>query len=263
MQITCLFCENEFDVVPRDPLWKGRLRRTLICTKCSQEFKLRDVLQGARSNKPQVALLTKQGGVTLFLQDYDCSSEQAQTFASGFDEAWKKLPQIARTEIEMHWSSDPLGPYIWLLANREEWGGKGWATTMPDAHSINFVASVALELPEENLKSLIMHEFGHCLLVALGEPNHCIPSTDNRRLIKCERLVWDLLDGWGVDQLSAEEWIERNYDDDTVALRRRMTPITSPREQLQCVKDRLRVLRELAAFGFPSEFDRYRTALGD
>ena len=121
MQITCLFCENEFDVVPRDPLWKGRLRRTLICTKCSQEFKLRDVLQGARSNKPQVALLTKQGGVTLFLQDYDCSSEQAQTFASGFDEAWKKLPQIARTEIEMHWSSDPLLPlHRFVLAHGRE-----------------------------------------------------------------------------------------------------------------------------------------------
>lgn len=68
--------------------------------------------------------------------------------------------------IARHWAAKFGSPYVWLLRDRTEWRGRGWAATRPDGHELCVVTTVAATLPPEHLKTLLAHEFGHVLFIA-------------------------------------------------------------------------------------------------
>lgn len=176
------------------------------------------------------------------------------------------IPNSARDSITAHWQKGNGSPHVWLLQDRKEWKGSGWAQTRNNGISICFVSFLVGKIPDEHLKTTIAHELGHILFIAGEEENHVParnldtlinPPDDVRRRYHCEWLVWQLMEDWNFDQTALEEWMEKNTIDNGKTLELRAMPLVESDYEGRCKKEREKVLASLNYMKFPNEFAKY------
>lgn len=256
MNFQCPACHEQVDINPRPSNWRGGIRTHFSCPKCNYVMRHRDVAQGVCSTRTPISI-TFPDRPPASVQEYECSEIQAQRFADQFSAAWARIPAAARQVVIAHWAADPHAPYVWLLNDRAEWNGRGWAAATPDGRSLFFVAPVVVEIPDQHIQLFVAHEIAHILFSAGGEEQHSIRQRTPEIAYKCERLVWDAMTAWGFDQIAAEEWMERNFEDSPEKLQKRSSPLDGADYKPKCVTERSRIESELAGFPFPAPFERY------
>lgn len=256
MDLQCPACLEHFEVNPRPADWRGGIRTGFHCPKCNFGMRHKKVPQGVYSVRPSVSIVFPDRNPAV-LQEYECSQQEAQRFADQFTVAWARIPAVARQVVISHWAKDPSAPYVWLLNDRNEWGGQGWAAATPEGQSLFFVAPIVVEIPDQHIQLFVAHEIAHILFKAGGEEQHSIQNRTPEVAYKCERLVWDAMTAWGFDQIAAEEWMERNFEDTPAGLHKRSKMLFGADYQPKCVKDRARIELELVGFQFPAAFEKY------
>ena len=155
-----------------------------------------------------------------------------------------------------YWKLALHAPYIWLLRDRNEWNGKGWGACSKDGNSLFVADAVASALPSELLQSLILHEFCHMPFIAEGEENH-VSDTGKGQSRRCEKLVWDLTQQWGVDTAEAEIWMRQHFIDNEAELRLRETPLRRDDVEPEFQAARERFIEQLGSVTLPEEFLRF------
>lgn len=66
------------------------------------------------------------------------------------------------------------------------------------------------------------------------------------------------MDAWGLDQLAAEEWMGKNFEDHGDALIRRDAPLTDAEFCQRHVRVRKDMESKLSGYLFPATFEAYR-----
>lgn len=255
MIVRCPSCREQFDVNPRPSNWRGGILTHFYCPKCNYGMRHQDVPQGVYSTRSSV-FIDFPDRPSASIQEYECSEAHAQRFAKQFSRAWSRIPTAARQLLIADWSDDPHAPYVWLLNDRTVWNGKGWAAAK-GIQSLFFVAAVVVEIPEQHIQLFVAHEIAHMLFISAGEEQHSIQPRTLDIVYKCERLVWDAMKAWGFDQIAAEEWMERNFEDTSEGLQRRPTPLDVADHELSCLADRTRIESTLNGFPFPPALEKY------
>src|SRR5262249_35007514 len=156
-------CQHTFQVTPRPSSWTGEIRTEIQCSQCKEKFRHKSFPGGIAPAIEKVELLTLSDGRTVYLEDYDTSVDEARAFATIIRAAWEKIPASAREVITRHWRTAGGAPHVWLLNDREEWHGRGWAASSPNGRSLYYLATVATRIPPEHLQLFIAHELGHVL----------------------------------------------------------------------------------------------------
>jgi hypothetical protein len=273
-------CKQTQVVVARSKEWTGDLRTDLRCpTPGCQQLLGKGSTKGNVSQQPEIPVLLLRNGEQVVLEDYDCSESDAKLFCDLFASVFNRLPQPARDKLLSHWERGCGSPHIWLLKDRKEWKGNGWAASSPDGYSMYFVSTLVGRIPNEHMQLAIAHELGHLLFIAGGEAHHKAaapivnkffrdassmlafdePNVDPLRKYRCEWLVWRLMESWGFDQVAAEVWMERNVIDDKDGIRVRDEPIPDQTSEAKCIAQRNEIEKKLLDMNFPPEFDQYRT----
>lgn len=256
MNFQCPACGEYVNLNPRPSDWRGEFRTVIFCPNCNYGARHKNVPQGVCSTRPLV-MISFPDRPAASLQDYECSEDQAVRFANQFSVAWSQIPTVARQVVIAHWANDPYAPYVWLINDRDEWCGRGWAAATPDGRSLFFVAPVVVEIPDQHIQLFVAHEVAHILFRAVGEEQHSLQPRTTEIAYKCERLVWDTMKAWGFDQIAAEEWMERNFEDSPAGLHKRLTPLGGADYEPTCVKNRTRIESELKSFPFPVGLEKY------
>jgi hypothetical protein len=259
MNIICPFCENVFDVVPRADGWSGNFRVHFNCPHCSNQYLWKDLPQGPKRDQEPVEAFLIDTSTPVLIQEYDGTIDNAKTFATHVRRAWERLPKIAQVTMTDHWRMHTGAPFIWLLSDRKEWGGGGWAGTLRPA-SLFVVDQVASHLPSEHLESLLVHEFCHLLFIAVGDEHHCTMTGEDRPL-RCEKLVWDVTATWGVDITDTELWMKRHFIDTEDELRPRESPLPLKETKHECDEARALILCRMAQFDFPHKYSKFKKAI--
>lgn len=211
MEIECPACSTTFKVDPRPVDWSGEIRFHLACPHCSFEFCHRDCPCGIRGLLQPVRLFEFADKRICSIEEYDCLLPEAQAFAVAFRSVLDQLPKSASEKILGYWHQLKHTPHIWLLHDPKEWNGRGYAQASNYGRSLYFASSICCQAPKELLQSIIAHELGHVLCLALDEPTHFLePSV--LQLKKCEWLVWKLMENWRFDQEGVESWAEQNFE---------------------------------------------------
>jgi hypothetical protein len=255
--IECPFCEQEFPVRPRDPVWTGTIRRELRCPHCREAFNHRDFPKGIVTNNQRVELITLTNGRHVALEDYDCTVAEATAFAQCFDAAWQHLPREVITTISDYWSDVQDSPHVWLLNNRREWNGCGWAAAEPDGRSMYFLATIAIRVPVEHLRTFVAHECGHILCISMGEPSHAQPMQDLLCRYRSERMVWQLMREWGFDQLAAETWMDQHVDERPDNPELRQQPLEQNVSREKITRQHNEIENRLGPFEIPHELEPF------
>jgi hypothetical protein len=159
-----------------------------------------------RNNNPPVYLITINDRHCV-LQDYKCSSGEAERFAGTFRQAIHRLPRTALDVLNTDWAR-ANGPRVWLPRRPGAWGGRGWAASRKAGQEFLFVAQIVTAIPSEHLQTFVAHECGHALCCMVGEPAHAAAQD----FVRVEWLNWQLMRAWGFDQPAAELWAYRNVD---------------------------------------------------
>jgi hypothetical protein len=259
----------------------AEIRTELICTTdgCSNvlERRTKKVRQtnGNASNRRPIKLFELSNGDVVELEDYECDELVVAEFCRAFTDVLDQIPRKAVNKIMSHWQSGNGSPHVWILKDRKEWRGNGWAATSRNGLSLYFVSLVVQELCFEDLKTLIAHELGHTLFIALNEPNH-VPSDeigeaiagfgqkrDQKRSLRCEWLVWQLMDGWGFAQTSLEVHMERYFIDNGNEVRLKDTPDEHADEKVRNKKSEIE--REFQGITFADQYLQFlsRDSQGD
>jgi hypothetical protein len=221
--------------------------------------------KGNLSYRKPIQLFKYSNDFIVELEDYECSEASATNLANAFEYVLNKIPKIASEKILQHWHKGKGSPHVWIL-NEQEWkkGAQGVAATSNDGFSLYFISSFVEFLPKDLLRSLIAHELGHVLFVALGEVNHVslngplnniCETTGQRKSVKREYLVWALMEGWGFDQLSLDLHIEERFGIESENTEDPQSTGDSPAERVK--RARCRFEQELEGFSFPSDFQMY------
>ncbi len=255
MNIDCPHCENAFGFVPRPQGWGGHFRTQLTCPHCHKTYGWRFLPQG-RMRDQEVVTAFSINKHPVIIQEYDGTIENAKRFATHLFAAWNRIPQIARESIVSHWNTSTGAPFVWLLKDRNERRMRGWAATDPKGLSLFVVDSVAEALPDEHLDSLLIHEFGHFLFVSLNEEHHCT-NTGEDRLLRCEKLVWDLTATWGIDVTAALLWMKQHFIDTPDQLQRRDTPLAIEEAEKEFQATWAPLFQQIATFEFPEKYRPY------
>lgn len=257
----CVYCGKPFQVIPRPRDWSGDIRGEVQCPHCKNKYGWKSFPTGVRyPARPPVTLFRLNNGREVALEDYECSRDQAEAFAGTFRRAWERLPDAASEALTRHWSVKGDTPHIWLLEDREDWRGRGWAAASTDAQSMYFVSGIAIRMPAEHLQTLAAHELGHILFIASGEETHLRRRHEPMGNMRCEWLVWQLMTAWGYDQPAAEEWMERNFEDSPGVLRMRVRPLEGTEYEGKNAKWRQDVERDLPDKTFPASLTHYLQA---
>jgi len=271
--VFCPTCGMTLVIAARSIEWSGDLRTSLFCTTpgCGKIFE--DERKRNRSNKgniswrQQIPLFSLNIGDEVVLEDYDCSERDAERFCSIFRDVLKRIPICAHDALLAHWQTGKGSPHVWLLEDRKEWNGVGWAASRTQGLSLCIVSTLIGLMPDEFLGAVIAHELCHTLFIAGGESYHCqsrpngnpfmqSPVSDPLCKYRQEWLVWRLMEFWGFDQPSMEMWFERNVIDDENGIRASETPRTDV--EFECLKKREEIETKLKDMVFPSEFQKYR-----
>lgn len=238
------------------------MRTDLACTTpgCRYKFKLAidQPTRGNVSYRLPVELLTLPDGDQVVLEDYECNEAEAVHFCKLFQETLHRIPTAAREAIMAHWQTGRGSPHVWLLNDRREWRGSGWAATRNRGLSLCIVSTLIGQIPDEHIRTAIAHEFGHTLFIAVNERYHTQPTTAEDAKFRQEWLVWRLMEVWGFDQPSMEEWMERNMIDDANSIRLRDPPQKDAEFEGKCIADRAFHEDRLRDMAFPAELDKYR-----
>lgn len=254
----CLYCGETFKVIPRAPDWSGDIRFELQCPHCKNKYRWRPFSTGVRHpGRPPMALLRLNNGRVVALEDYECSSDQAEAFAVAFRHAWERIPRTATDVLTTYWSVKGDTPHVWLLEDRADWCGRGWAASSRDGQSLYFVSGIAVRTPAEHLELFIAHEMGHILFIASGEEAHVHKWHDPMGNYRCEWLVWQLMKAWGFDQPAAEEWMERNFEETAEITLPREHPLSDEGYEGKNAKWRQDVERDLSDKTFPAALVRF------
>lgn len=273
-RVFCGTCKNWQTLVARSTDWTGSLRTALVCTTpgCKNVFESdktkNRATKGNISSRPQIFLLTLPGGIDVVLEDYECGEAGARHFCALFNDVLHRLPDVARAALLTHWQSGHGSPHVWLLEDRKEWGGKGWAASITQGLSLCVVSTLIGHMPDEHLTTVIAHELGHMLFIAGGEQHHCPakpsladlidpPPTDPLRKFRPEWLVWRLMEFWGFDQMAMENWMERNVIDDASGIRFRDQPLCDVEFKGKCIIERNEIEKKLNDMVFPKAFEKY------
>lgn len=252
--LDCPNCGNTFQVIPRAANWSGDIRFEVKCPHCKYKYRWKYFRTGVRyPDQPPVPLFRLNNGRDVALEDYECSRQQAEAFAGSFRQAWRRIPSVAVQVLSNYWSAKGDTPHVWLLEDRADWGGRGWAASSPDGKSLYFVSGVATRIPKEHLELFVAHEMGHVLFIASGEETHLHKRHEPMGEFRCEWLVWQLMMAWGFDQQAAEEWMERNFDEAESATLPREHPLSDEEYQGNNAKRRRQVERDLPAKTFPPD----------
>lgn len=254
MHIDCPYCNEGYDVIPRPDDWKGSLRTHVTCPHCQQYYRWKVLPQGPSANQAAVPAFTTSSGIYVNLAEYDCNIADAKRFGKVCADAWNHVPDSARQAILRHWSSTPHAPYVWLLRDRSEWGGKGWAATSPSGLELCVVEEVATAFSDIHLESMLVHEFAHFLFIAVGEQHHCTAAGGDNRMLLCEKLVWDMTAAWAVQTTDAEVWMRQCFQDDGQTLTRRVVPLdfVDAKQQQQSALES--ALVRVGAYNLPEEY---------
>lgn len=272
--IHCMQCRRKLNLRARSLDWTGDLRTELVCTTpdCGNVFERvgpNRATKGNVSSRPPVELVTLPDGNKVALEEYECSEAEAMHFCDLFRGVLQQIPSAASGTILAHWQKGRGSPHVWLLNDRREWGGRGWAACRTEGLSMCVVATLISQIPDEFIRTAIAHELGHTLFIAGREPNHVQPAitlepisdpvpADPLRKVRPEWLVWRLMEAWGFDQPAMEEWMERNIRDDADGIRVREHPQGDADFEGKCIADRTRCEELLKDLVFPVEFEMYR-----
>ncbi len=270
----CTICRKWQTLIARTTEWTGDLRTDLVCTTPG----CKNILEGKRnkkrstkgniSSRPQISLFSFAGGDRVILEDYECSEAEAQRFCSMFRDVLHRIPVLACEALMAHWQTGHGSPHVWLLENRREWGGSGWAASRTHGLSLCVASTLIGHIPDEYVKSAIAHELGHTLFIAGGEDHHTPatpnlntllnpPTPDPLRRYRVEWLVWRLMESWGFDQPAMEKWMDRNLIDDSSGIRLRGQPISDADFKGKCISDRREIEKKLNDMVFPPTFEKY------
>lgn len=273
--IQCMRCRKKLKLRARSLEWTGDLRTELTCTTpgCTNVFETRKkknrATKGNVSSRAPVQLLPLPDGSHVVLEEYECSEAEALHFCELYRDVLQRIPTAANEAILAHWQTGRGSPHVWLLKNRREWGGMGWAASRTGGLSLCVVSTLIGQIPDQHIRATIAHEFGHTLFVAGSEANHAQPATtlesmldptpaDPLRRMRQEWLVWRLIEAWGFDQPAMEEWMERNTIDDANGISVRERPQGDAEFAGKCIADRERYEELLKDMIFPAEFEKYR-----
>lgn len=249
-------CLKTFAVTrPRQRNWTGEIRREVECPHCQGWSRTPLCPTGVENDQePKIELLSL-GDRQIAIEGYECSVGNARRFAFAFRRALDRLPERAKGAITEHWIDAAGPPHVWLLKDRSEWGGRGWAASSKSGRSLYFVSDLVGDIPDDLLNGFVTHELGHILFVALKEPNHVGASPDENIL---EWLVWQLMTSWGVDQAGMELWMAQHYEDDISGLRKREQALTEDEaRQSSAVLLRSKREQEFSTRVFPIEYEPY------
>lgn len=272
LDILCMGCKMRLKIRAHSLDWTGDLRTEPTCTTpgCTNALDtLNKQTKGNVSSKTPVQLLTLPDGSHIILEEYECTDAEALHFCHLFRDVLQRIPTAAKDAILAHWQTGRGSPHVWLLKDRGEWGGRGWAATKTEGLSLCFVSALIGQLPDEHIKTAIAHEFGHTLFHAGGEPHHAQPATtlesmmdqtpfDPRSRMRQEWLVWRLMEAWCFDQPALEEWMERNTIDNADGISVRQSSQRDVEFRGKCIADRARYEKLLKDMVFPIEFEKYR-----
>jgi hypothetical protein len=225
MEIPCPNCSESFPVNPRPSNWTGKARVQIQCRHCQFIFRYGTCPKGAFRDQQRIELPTLNNGRAVALEEYDSTVGEATAFAETFRTAWQRIPVTATAVISAHWAAVHDTPHVWLLNDREEWNGQGWAATKDEGRSLYILSTVAAWIPPEHLQTFLAHECAHILCIATNEPAHVTPSAQSGHRLPQEWLVWQLMAAWGFDQLGAEVWMEQNTEETGETTRRRTSPL--------------------------------------
>lgn len=273
-KVFCGTCLKVQLLAARSLEWTGRIRTDLVCgtVGCGYVFENEKTksraTKGSVSCRPQISLITLPGETEVVLEDYECSEGEAQQFCSMFNDVLHRLPYAAQEVLTTHWLKGCGSPHIWLLKNRKEWRGSGWAASDSQGLSLYVVSTLVGRIPVEHISTAIAHEFGHMLFIAGGEQYHCPPErtladlidprpVDPLSRLRPEWLVWRLMESWGFDQMEMEAWMERNVIDDAQGIRFRDEPDNDADFQGKCVTYRNEMESKLNDMVFPAAFEKY------
>jgi hypothetical protein len=269
----CGTCGRTQAISARSAESTSEIRTELICPTegCLNVLERRNKktrqTKGGLSNRQPFELFRFANGEIVELEEYECDVTVVGNFRQAFADVWNRIPRIAADEITSHWQTGRGSPHVWILKDRSEWKGKGWAATSPSGLSLYFVSLIVENLNIDQLKTLIAHELGHTLFIALREPNHVPPAKDPRvatspelqsdgtRKINCEWLVWQLMENWGFDQTALEVHMKRRFIDDSSGVRLSETPDESSGEHVR--DERERIALELKGCLFPKQYEKY------
>lgn len=224
-EIKCGHCKKMITLKPlRPPTWTGEIRRGILCPYCDSVNMVRGLFQGeAILQEPKIEVITFDNGAVIHVEAYECTPEEAQRVVTAFRRVLEALPKEASALLQELWQKREGCPHVWLLKDRKEWNGQGWAAGTPT--SLYMVSTLIADLPQNYLDGFIAHEFGHMLFIAAGETTHIADSKKPEDRDRCEWLVWQLMKAWGYDQVGMEEWMECNYIDDKEGIRKREKPL--------------------------------------
>ena len=270
----CAGCKKWQTLVARATDWTGDLRTDLVCTTpgCNKALERgggnKRATKGNVSHRENVPLFTFPGRDQVILEDYECSKAEAEHFCQMFRDVLQRIPIPACEALMSHWQTGRGSPHVWLLENRAEWGGNGWAASRTHGLSLCVVSTLIGHIPDEYVKTAIAHELGHTLFIAGGEEHHSPPVTtlnalldpprgDPLRRYRQEWLVWRQIESWGFDQPEMEIWMERNLIDDSTGIRLRVHPISEAEFEGKCFSDRREIEQLLRDMRFPATFENY------
>ncbi len=171
-KVFCAACQTDQVITARSTDWTGDLRTPLICSTpgCGKIFednkrRIRST-KGNISCRQQIPLISLPCGDEVVLEDYDCSERDAERFCSLFRDVMKRIPKSAHEALLAHWQTGKGSPHVWLLENRKEWSGSGWAACRTQGLSLCMVSSLIGLMPDEIVCVAIAHELGHTLFIA-------------------------------------------------------------------------------------------------
>lgn len=161
-------------------------------------------------------------------------------FASLFARTWRRLPSEARESMLAHWRKDckQRRGFCWMSGTRlispcirlaYGWISDEWIvrpiivdSTMARNRSIRrqmnpalgmvtgggyqilFRAPAVDQMPEAMVQDLVAHELSHCYQFATGK----MENFESR--FECEQDTDDLMEEWGFDNTSREQWAKEN-----------------------------------------------------
>lgn len=210
-------------------------------------------------------------GDTVTLEEYECTEAEALHFSSLFNSVLGHIPGSARDALLTHWQAGCGSPHVWLLENRAEWRGTGWAACFNRGLSLCVVSTLIGTIPDEHMRVAIAHELGHALFLAGGEKHHCPPALtlvevaaqsapDPLAFYRCEWLVWRMMEAWGFHQPAMEVWMECNLADDENGIRLRDAPLDVDAVKTKRDSHRAGIEGKLKDMVFPQEFERHLKA---
>lgn len=256
-KVECPNCQTDFDVKPRPSSWTGRCRTELECPSCHFVFRWKPLPKGAQPDKPKVALRGSNAGPSVFIDDYDVTTEQAEAFATAWQSVWNRLPPTVTALLDSYWSPENGEPHVWLIDDRKEWGGGGWAATRDNGMSFYFLASLVVVAPSEIIDTMIAHELAHAVCLAVREENHVSQSREANVRIRRECIVWRLIESWGFDQNELDAQLEIQFHDDGDVVCRRETPLAVAPTETAAFKKRQEYEERLQGFELPENVCRF------